>query len=76
MPVRIFGFPYPLLGNLLHLPLAGFPALQQAVEIRLIGQVGLSRLLERRVDGALASLRKAHPCTVSFSACEVLCSIC
>eukprot|EP00437_Effrenium_voratum_P027236 CAMPEP_0181399434 /NCGR_PEP_ID=MMETSP1110-20121109/1592_1 /TAXON_ID=174948 /ORGANISM="Symbiodinium sp., Strain CCMP421" /LENGTH=614 /DNA_ID=CAMNT_0023521491 /DNA_START=35 /DNA_END=1877 /DNA_ORIENTATION=+ len=38
MPVRIFGFPYPLLGNLLHLPLAGFPALQQAVEIRLIGQ--------------------------------------
>lgn len=29
---------YPLLGGLMHLPLSGFPALLQAVEIRLVGQ--------------------------------------
>lgn len=38
MPVTIFGIPYPLLGGLMHLPLSGFPALLQAVEIRLVGQ--------------------------------------
>ncbi|CAK9081316.1 Uncharacterized protein SCF082_LOCUS38717 [Durusdinium trenchii] len=38
MPVAIFGIPYPLVAGLVHLPLAGFPALIQAVEIRLVGQ--------------------------------------
>lgn len=38
MPMTIFGIPYPLLAGLMHLPLSGFPALLQAVEIRLVGQ--------------------------------------